>query len=461
MLRHLLLAVISVGGLVAAQDGDIVETLNGIAELSDLVTYLYSFPNLTLWLQGLSDITFLAPSNDAFAALADSSTIPSIPLDETDAHALMSYHVLDGTYYGFTSDEYNLVTTALSTSGYTNVTGGQIVAAKGSPWSDAITFTSGKRQMSETDGVAFNFTGGVVYVVDAFLSLPQPFKATVDAEKMLGGSVFAEAAVLTESGEHLSVNDLSDVTVFLPMNYSFQEIGSVIENMSWTELERLVSYHVVDRVLDINPQSPPVGQYSTYEGSEVSIFSQNGFVFINNARIVGSADWIFGGGMIYTIYGVLNPDNTTVDPSINDAEIAFADATFILDPTFPSAPGAPTSSTGSSSGGGLSRGAKAAIGVSVAVAAILLVILALFIRARRRRTARDLGVGLGAKPSRKSSQYPYPTQYPYATQYPLKDFELKEVSVSHSELVANAAAPARVPLKDLDLTPNVSVYSLR
>ncbi|KIY00757.1 uncharacterized protein Z520_03422 [Fonsecaea multimorphosa CBS 102226] len=445
MLQKLLPAVVCIClGLVTAQDEGIIETLNGVAELSDLVTYLDRFPDLTVWLQGLSDITFLAPNNDAFAALADSSTIPSIPLDAADAEALMSYHVLNGTFYSFSSDEYSLVTTALLSSTYENVTGGQVLAAKGSPWSDAISFTSGNLQTSETEGSALDFTGGIIYIIDSFLTLPGSFKETVEAEDMLGGSAFAEA-VVTTGGQQLTIDQLSDVTVFLPMNYSLQEIGSVIENMTWTELERLVSYHVVDQLLDINPDSPPSGKYATYEGSEVTIFSQNGFVFINNARIVGSADWLFSGGMIYTIYGVLNPDNTTVDPNINDAEIAFANASFTLDFTFPS-PGSQTSPAGSSTGassGGLSGGAKAGIGVAVAIAAAAILLAgAFFLLRRRRRSPAGLPKG-----------FQYPIQYP--VQYPLKDLE---VSISHSELVAKAAAPARGPLKDL--TPSVSVYSL-
>ncbi|OAP60132.1 hypothetical protein AYL99_05134 [Fonsecaea erecta] len=457
MLRHLLPAAVICLGLVTAQSGGIIETLSGADELSDLVAYLDSFPDLTVWLQGLSDVTFLAPNNDAFAALADSSTIPSIPLDEADAEALMSYHVLNGTYYHFRSDEYQLVTTALSASQYANVSGGQIVAAKGSPWSDAITFTSGNLQTSEADGTVLTFTGGIIIIIDSFLTLPLTFTETVDEQDMLGGPSFAEAVVtVPTTGQNLTIDQLSDVTVFLPMNYSLQEIGNVIENMTWAELERLVSYHIIDQVLDINPDSPPSGQYSTYEGSEVTIFSQNGFVFINNARVVGSADWVFSGGMIYTIYGVLNPDNTTVDPNINDAEIAFADASFTLDFTFPSpeSPTPPASSTGGSthSSGGLSNGAKAGIGVAVAAAAAILIGAFFFVRERRYRAANS---ELGARRSSPRKGFQYPLQYPQQ-QYALKDLE---VSISHSELVANAAPPARGPIKDL--TPTVSVYSLR
>ena len=158
--------------------------------------------------------------------------------------------------------------------------------------------------MSESVDEPVNFTSGFIHVIDSFLTLPQTFKATAEDQDMLGAPAFADAAITVPGTlTNVTIDQLSDVTVFLPMNYSLQEIGNVIENMTLADFDRLVAYHVVDQVLDINAGYPPSGYYSTYEGSGVTIFSQNGFVFINNARVVGSPDWLFKGGMIYTIYG--------------------------------------------------------------------------------------------------------------------------------------------------------------
>jgi uncharacterized surface protein with fasciclin (FAS1) repeats len=290
-----------------AQDEGIIETLNTMPEVSELVTYLDKYPGLTTWLQGLSDITFLAPSNDAFAALADSSTVPSLPVDEIDAEALISYHVLDGTFYGFGYDEYIHVPTAMLLHADANesmVTGGDMVIARGSSWSSAVSFTSGGLHVSESYGEPLNFTGGVIYVIDSFLTLPPTFQETAEAEDMLGAQPFADAVITaSDTLKNVTIDDLSGVTIFLPMNYSLQEIGNVIENMTKSEFDRMVSYHIIDEVLEINSDAPPSGYYQTYEGTGVTIFSSNGFVFINNARIVGSPNWIFRGGMIYTIYG--------------------------------------------------------------------------------------------------------------------------------------------------------------
>ncbi len=314
MLRQLFSLATAIA-FVAAQTEGIFETLNTIPELSELVTYLHKYPGLTTWLQGLSDITFLAPSNDAFDALSLSTSIPSLPLDENNAEVLISYHVLQGMFYGFgydgdldgDLDGYLQLATAELSHAEANesmVTGGEIVVARGSSWSSAVTFTSGDLHMSESYGEPLNFSGGVIYTIDSFLRLPQTFKESANQQDMLGGDAFADAVISVPGTlTNVTIDDLSGVTIFLPMNYSLQEIGNVIENMNKTEFDRLVSYHIVDMVLDIQPDSPPSGYYQTYEGTGVTIFSSNGFVFINNARIVGSPDWIFRGGMIYTIYG--------------------------------------------------------------------------------------------------------------------------------------------------------------
>ncbi|KIW66901.1 hypothetical protein PV04_06190 [Phialophora macrospora] len=449
MLRQIFSAAILLA-FVTAQNEGIIETLNTMPEVSELVTYLDKYPGLTTWLQGLSDITFLAPSNDAFAALADSATVPSLPVDEIDAEALISYHVLEGTFYSFGSDEYIHVTTAMLLHADANeslVTGGEMVIARGSSWSSAVSFTSGGLHMSESYGEPVNFTGGVIYTIDSFLTLPETFQETAEEEDMLGAQPFADAVItVPDTLENVTIDDLSGVTIFLPMNYSLQEIGNVIESMTKSEFDRMVSYHIIDQVLYIDPDAPPSGYYSTYEGTGVTIFTSNGFVFINNARIVGSPNWIFRGGMIYTIYGVLNPSNITIDVDANDAEIAFAGATFTPDFTFPTsdAGSVPTSSPSpipSSSSGGLSTGAKAGIGAAIAALVAILIGVCCFMRLQRR-TKRELGMDPN-------------TKYQYPMSYPMKDLE---VSISHEELVANAAKPARGPIKEF--TPNASVHSL-
>ena len=141
---------------------------------------------------------------------------------------------------------------------------------------------------------------------------------------------------------------------------------------------------------------------------------------------------------------VLNPNNVTVDANINDAEVAFAGATYTPDFSFPTAVSSSTPSksptvSAASDSGDLSTSSKAGIGVGLAALLVILIGVCVLMR-KRRRTKRDAGTH---------------TQYQYPPSYPLKDLE---ASVSHEELIANAAKPAHGPIKEF--TPNVSVYSL-
>jgi hypothetical protein len=156
---------------------------------------------------------------------------------------------------------------------------------------------------------------------------------------------------------------------------------------------------------------------------------------------------------LLTEYSVLNPNNVSINANADEAEIAYPGAEFTTDFAFPTSnsgstssgptPGSPTTISSSHSSG-LSTAAKAGIGAGVAVLVAILIGAVMFMR-QRRRTMRELG---------PVAQTKY--QHPYPQSYPMKDLE---VSISHEELVANAAKPARGPIRHL--TPSASLYSLQ
>jgi len=97
------------------------------ASLSTLIGLLGSQPALVSTLGTLSNITILAPNNAALAKFLNSS--PAAAASMPDAvTALLTYHVLNGTYpaAAFTSTPQFLPSLLTKTS-YTNVTGGQRV----------------------------------------------------------------------------------------------------------------------------------------------------------------------------------------------------------------------------------------------------------------------------------------------------------------------------------------------
>lgn len=75
----------------------------------------------------LTNVTILAPSNNALSALLSSSMASGLAMQGA-VQNLLSYHVLNGTYYAsnFTSSNTSMfIPTRLSNSQYSLVTGGQ------------------------------------------------------------------------------------------------------------------------------------------------------------------------------------------------------------------------------------------------------------------------------------------------------------------------------------------------
>lgn len=140
---------------------------------------------------------------------------------------------------------------------------------------------------------------------------------------------------------------------------------------------------------------------------------------------------------------VLNPDNTTIDPDINDAEIAYQGATFTPDLAFPAPAPEPgtepdsgsdssdsnsttntTAATTSSSSSGLSTGAKAGISTGAAVGCLLLIgatVAGIFLYRSRRRRHKSIS----------GTRKPYP---------------LRELTTSQKNLTSEISLVSREPM---------------
>lgn len=82
-------------------------------------------------LANATDITILAPSNDAFSTFLQSPENQAAAADNGTLMALLSYHVLNGTVMSMNiTSTPTFVASLLSNETYTNVTGGQRVGAR-------------------------------------------------------------------------------------------------------------------------------------------------------------------------------------------------------------------------------------------------------------------------------------------------------------------------------------------
>jgi len=123
------LSVLALAGLAVAQNStapDLVTALTGAAsELSTLAGLVPA--SILQTLSSLQNITLLAPSNAAFAKV-DNATLTALSADPGLLAALLTYHVLNGTFPSTAiTDNSVFVPSLLTNTSYANVTGGQRV----------------------------------------------------------------------------------------------------------------------------------------------------------------------------------------------------------------------------------------------------------------------------------------------------------------------------------------------
>jgi len=221
---------------------------------------------------------------------------------------------------------------------YSNVTGGQVVEAR--MQDDEVQFVSGLKQVSTVAQPNVNYTNGVVHIIDDVLMIPGNLTSTAQNANLTAFLGAAENASVAST-----LLGAEDLTIFAPSNSAFQDIGSLVGNLTMEQLANILSYHVINGTVayssDLSNTSLP-----TLEGSDVQITISNGSVMVNNATVT-NANILFAGGVIHVIDQVLNPNsnsssssNSTSSGSNNDN--AFGATSSASDVPFTSGQPAPT-----------------------------------------------------------------------------------------------------------------------
>jgi uncharacterized surface protein with fasciclin (FAS1) repeats len=124
-MQYKLLSLAAMAASASAQS--LTAALSNQSSLSSLVGFASYIPASLL---SATNITVLAPSNAAFAAFLNSSAAAGIATNNASISALLSYHILNGTYYASEiASNATFVPTELNNTAYANVTGGQRVEA--------------------------------------------------------------------------------------------------------------------------------------------------------------------------------------------------------------------------------------------------------------------------------------------------------------------------------------------
>ena len=338
---------LALAGIARSQSlTDILAAQN--ATLSTLNGFLGEQQALLDKVSGTEDITVLAPNNAALSGLS-ADTIDRVSSDPAFLTALLSYHILNGTYYAsnFTSSSslssysspsissslslLSPIRTLLNSTAYANVTGGQRVLSSVDANGDISLLSSGRTGAAAVvQGTDFNFTGGTIHIIDAMLSMPSNLSTTLRSANL---DLTAAAGALKQSGMAEAMDAAAEVTVFVPTNKAFNAIGSLIADMTVEDLRRVLQYHVVVNggggsasdsqrdgggggggggvlyssvmmgMVDAVGGGDGISKVATSGGQgDMHFRVEDGELFVNSARVV-QADVLIANGVVHVIDG--------------------------------------------------------------------------------------------------------------------------------------------------------------
>lgn len=125
------LTVLAAASVAFAQQGtkDLTQLLQSNKNLSEFTTLLTSYGDIYANLSFQSQVTILAPNNDAFNKIPYSSLGPAFEANQSQiVRSVLQYHILPGLHpSGSYNGSFSFDRTWLQNTSYTNVTGGQVV----------------------------------------------------------------------------------------------------------------------------------------------------------------------------------------------------------------------------------------------------------------------------------------------------------------------------------------------
>lgn len=314
------LAYAALAAVASAQS--LTDALKGNADLSQLTALVAADPALLAALGAATNITILAPNNNALSALTNSSAGQAFAARPGAIGALLTYHVLNGTYYSAGLPEKAFVPSLLTNSSWTNVTGGQVVEVLKS--GSGVSLSTGLLHTSNVVKADQNYTGGTIHVINTVLTIPENINNT-----LIDSSLTAAWAALNLTGVLSLAESLRDATFFVPSNKAFESISNIYSNSTPEDLAKLLSYHAVSTEGQGPLYSSKItgnATIKTHDGQDLHIQVRNGSVFVNNAKVI-QPDLLIAGGVIHVIDQVLNPANSTATAPGDSGVIAFPSAT--------------------------------------------------------------------------------------------------------------------------------------
>ena len=279
-------------------------TLSSHPSLSIFYSLLNQFDLLNSF-NSFSNVTLIAPTDEAYRALAQWGFNVS-EVEPFIARALLTYHVLDGTYTTESipaSDEKQVVHSLLQPPILTNVTNGAAVKLS-RDGGGGIAVESGLQVVGGVEEADIHFQDGVVHTLNSSMVLPHNISTTAQI-----GNLTDFLAAMDTARTVATLESLKDTTLFIPHNIAFAKISPLLRLLEPNQLASILEYHAVPgKVFYHESMEKGEASLKTLEGSPVRIHTDAvGRISVNHARIV-RADLIIYGGVAHIIDDVLVPD---------------------------------------------------------------------------------------------------------------------------------------------------------
>jgi uncharacterized surface protein with fasciclin (FAS1) repeats len=298
--------------------GDIAALLASQEDLSTLLELVSLVDGLAATLAAASNITILAPTNKAFAAVPrDTPEGAAIEYrNETVAvAALLANHVIKGVYpSNVITDVPTFAQTLLDdsyitpTQPFSNFTGGAYngLVKNGkdvcilSGEQTISTVTQAVRiplfiyiliiQRTNTNKQDIKLGEGItIHKVDTVLSFGAPFQLFTYRAGLLAMNAALDAADLNFAfgltGADFKGLNISDFTALVPTDEAFKAIGSVLATADKQTLREVLSYHFIPNNVIFSPSLGNVTVKSLIGTDLTFTVLPDGSAWVNNARI--------------------------------------------------------------------------------------------------------------------------------------------------------------------------------
>lgn len=281
--------------------------LSSHTNLSTIHGLLKQF-NLLDKFNDLENITVIAPTNQAYLDLAKwGFNLSEVPAPV--ARALLSYHVLQGEHSSkaISAEGKEVMHTILKPPFLTNVTSGAAVKL-GKDSKGKIVTESGLGVIGGVENEDLEFDGGVLHTLNASMVLPHNITLTAEIN---GLTKFLE--LMTRADMVMELEELQDVTVFVPSNDALRRVMGLLTLMNSKQLASLLKSHVIPNQVLYDNVLGDGGRFNALDGKKVRVErTQSGALRVNGVKVV-KEDVILYAGVAHVIQDVLVPGADQVE----------------------------------------------------------------------------------------------------------------------------------------------------